>query len=76
MAQKRKSGEKEKTEKDLLEEISARLNQLVGLVAVQGKSEDDQIRILTELGFDSTTSGSFLGIPPGTIRRRRSQTRR
>ncbi len=76
MAQPKNPSVEEKTERDLLKEINARLNQLVGLIAIQGKSEDDQIRILTDLGFDSRTTGSFLGLPPGTVRRRRSQKRR
>ena len=44
---------KEKSEKELLEEISSKLDKLIGISAIQGKEKDDQIRILKKLGFQA-----------------------
>lgn len=61
----------EKTERQLLEEINERLKQIVGLLAISGKSQDEQISILTELGFDSTTVGNYVGLSGTAVRNRR-----
>ena len=65
-----------KTETQLLEEISDRLNQMVGLIAIQGKPQDDQIDILTTLGFDSTRVGLFVGMSGDAVRKRRSNLKK
>ena len=44
-----------KTERELLEEMNERLKEIAGLLAIQGKTRDDQIDVLTALGFDSRT---------------------
>lgn len=67
--------EKKKSVEELLEEISEKLDNLTGLIAIQGKEENLQIKILTSLGFDSKEVGNFLGIPSGTIRRRNLEMR-
>jgi len=54
--------EKEKTEKDLLAEISQKLDKIIALLAIQGKDENTQIRILKKLGFDAEEIGKLLGI--------------
>jgi hypothetical protein len=66
----------EKTEKQLLEEMNERLRQIAGLLAIQGKSQDEQITILTGLGFDSTTIGLFIGISGDAVRKRRTRNKR
>ena len=61
-----------KTERELLEEMNERLGQIVGLLAVQNKSQDEQIDVLTGLGFDSRTIGLFIGMSGEAVRKRRT----
>jgi hypothetical protein len=65
-----------KTTEDLLEEISKKLDKLTGILAIEGKDEDQKIKILTDLGFTSVEAGSLLGLPPGTIRRKNLEMRK
>lgn len=53
---------KEKSEKELLEEISKKLDKIIAILAIQGKDEDDQIRILKRLGFMADEIGKLLGV--------------
>ena len=62
----------EKTEKEILLEISDKLDKLIGLSAIQGKTKEEQIKILHQLGFTSKAIGMFTGIPEGTVGRIRS----
>jgi hypothetical protein len=66
----------EKTERQLLEEMNERLRQIAGLLAIQGKTQDDQIAVLTGLGFDSKMIGLFLGMSSDTVRVRRMRNKR
>jgi DNA-binding CsgD family transcriptional regulator len=66
----------QKNELQLLEEMNALLRQITGLLAIQGKSEDQQIVILTGLGLDLKTIGMFLGISPDAVRMRRTRSKR
>ena len=66
----------EKTERQLLEEINGRLGQITGLLAVQGKAQDEQIRILTAMGFDLKTIGLFVGMSGDAVRMRRTRKKR
>jgi hypothetical protein len=66
----------DKTQTELLEEISGRLNKVIGLLAIQGKAQDDQIDILTALGFDSKTAGLFIGMSGDAVRKRRSDQKK
>jgi len=50
------------TEKELLEEISQKLDKIIGILAIQGKSETTQIRILKKLKFSADDIGKLLGI--------------
>ena len=65
----------EKTEKQLLEEINKRLAQIAGLLAIQGKGQEEQIKILTALGFDSNTIGLFVGMTGDAVRKRRTRNK-
>lgn len=65
-----------KTTEELLEEISKKLDKLTGILAIEGKDEDQQIKILTDLGFTSAEVGSLMGLPSGTIRRRNLEMRK
>jgi hypothetical protein len=60
-----------RSERDLLADIDHKLDQLVGLMAVQGKDQDTQIAILYGLGFDSFFIGRLLGVPPPTVRKKK-----
>ncbi len=62
-----------KTERDLLEEISRKLDRLIALQAIQGKDLDTQIDILTRVGLTSSEIGPLLGQHPDSVRRRRSK---
>ena len=61
----------EKTDNEFLCEISDRLNEVIGLLAIQGKSQDEQIDILRSLGLDWAKIGMFLGMS-GTAARLRN----
>ena len=63
----------EKTEKQILEEISEKLSKLVGLNAIQGKNKVEQIKILTALNFTNVEISNLTGIPKGTIDRTRME---
>lgn len=66
----------EKTEKDLLQEISAKLDRLTGVTAIQGKGLDAQIKILTALGLSSFEIGAILDKHPDYIREVRSKRKK
>ena len=66
---------KKKTVEELLEEISGKLDKLTGLLVIQGKEENQQIKILTTFGFNSNEIGNLLGLPAGTVRRRNLEMR-
>ena len=63
----------QKTEKELLEEMNERLRDITGLLAIQGKTQDEQIDVLTGLGFDSKTIGLFVGLSGEAVRKRRTR---
>jgi len=63
---------KEKSEKELLEEISGKLDKLIGILAIQGKNEDDTIKILKKLGFTSEETGTLVGLTDAAVRMRKS----
>jgi hypothetical protein len=65
-----------KSDNELLSEINDRLNQIVGLLSIQGKTEAEQIRILDALGFESTRIGIFLGMSGVAVRQRKMVARR
>jgi hypothetical protein len=58
---------KEKTEKDLLVEISKKLDSLIGIMATQGKDRDEKINILASLGFSNSEISKLIGVPKGTV---------
>ena len=61
---------KEKSEKELLGEISKKIDKLIAIVSLQGKTEDQQLAILKELGFTSKEASVFTGISYSSIRHR------
>lgn len=58
---------KEKSDVELLSEISTKLDYLIALMATQGKERDDQIKILVGQGFSNSMVAKLLGIPKGTV---------
>lgn len=67
---------KEKTERELLQRISDRLDRLIGIIAIQGKTQNQQIEILDGLGLDSKTTGLYIGLSSDAVRQRKSQMKR
>lgn len=67
---------KEKTERELLHDVNERLDKLIGIIAIQGKPQNQQIEILDELGFDSKTIGLYVGLSSDAVRQRKSQMKR
>ncbi len=57
----------EKTEKELLKEISEKLDKLIAMSAIQRKEEEKQTRILRSLGFTYEEISKLTGIPKGTL---------
>lgn len=55
-------------EATLLSEISAKIDRLVAVVAVQGKDKEKQIEILSAAGCDSGFIGSVVGMTAGAVR--------
>lgn len=66
---------KDKTERELLVEISQKLDRLVAVTAAQGKDADTQIGILRGFGFDWTFIGSFIGLQPEAARMRHTRSK-
>ena len=56
-----------KSERDLLADISAKLDRVAALIAIQGKEQDVQIRILSKLGIPSSAIGVLMDRNAGTI---------
>ena len=58
-----------KMELKQFETINAKLDKIIGLLAIQGITEQDKkIMILKKLGFTSLDVGNFLGLSESTIR--------
>ena len=64
---------KEKSEKELLEEISKKLDKLIGVVSAnnQGLDIDSKIKILKNLGFESDEIGPFVNLTGSSIRKKK-----
>lgn len=63
---------KEKTELDLLNEMNEKLDKMIGLLAINGKEENAQIKVLRGLGHDWKFIGLLTGLNPDTARMRNS----
>ncbi len=57
----------QRSEKDLLLEISKKLDRLIGILAIQGKDRDEKIKILVSLGFSNSEISRLIGVPKGTV---------
>lgn len=58
---------------DLLAEISAKLTRILAVLAVQGKNDEDKIRILYGVGLDSSEIAQITGISPGAVRMKKAR---
>jgi len=67
--------QKEVTELDILKNIEVKIDKLTGVMAIQGKEQDIQIKILTGLGYSSTEIALLVGTTPGNVRTRISRTK-
>jgi len=56
-----------KSERELLEEISAKLDRVIALMAIQGVEETEKLRRLNAMGLDHQTIGSVTGLRPNTV---------
>lgn len=65
-----------RSEQELLGEISAKLDKVIAVLAVQGKERDHQIEALAAAGFDSAFIGRLVGLTPGAVRTWFSRRRR
>lgn len=61
----------EKSERELLEEINRKLEDLVSLIAIQGKDTDTQIKILIKRKYKPREIASFIGLTPNAVRLRK-----
>lgn len=61
------SKKNDKSESELLLEISQKLSKLIAINSIQGKDKDSQVKILTSEGFTNAEISSLLGIPKGTV---------
>jgi hypothetical protein len=74
MRTRKRSDNSERTEGELLLEISHKLDILIGMTAIQGKEPKAQIKILTKLGLSSREIGGLLNIHPDSVRHSRSKS--
>lgn len=63
----------ELSEKEILLDISHKLDVLTGIIAIQGKGLGDQIRTLTGLGLSSSEIGLLVAKHPDYVRSVRSR---
>ena len=61
---------KDSTEKQVLGAIIEKLDRLIGLFVTQGRTEDQQIAILREMGYDWNFIGMVVGVKPDSARMR------
>lgn len=60
---------RQKTELELLSDISSKLDRLSAVFATQGKDRDVQVAILASAGCDSVFVGTFVGMSAGAVRK-------
>lgn len=60
----------------LLSEISAKLDRIFALMAIQGVEEADKVSRLRDMGLDNRTIASVTGLRPNTVAVRLFRTRK
>lgn len=56
-----------KTERELLAEISAKLDRIIALMATIGVDEEEKVARLHTMGLDQRTIASVTGLRPNTV---------
>ena len=59
-----------KSDNELLQEISKKLDKLTGILATQGKDPDTQIIILRDFDWEWDEIGRFVGLKADAVRMR------
>lgn len=62
-----KTKNKEPSESILLEQISSKLDKLILIMALQGRTKGEQIKYLASAGYSNSEMTQMLAIPKGTI---------
>jgi hypothetical protein len=57
----------EKTELEILKEISQKLDDLITIIFIQGKPRDEIIKIMVSRGYSNANISKITGIPKGTV---------
>jgi hypothetical protein len=65
-----------RTELELLEEMSNKLDRLLGFVAASDREQDEQITVLQSLGFEWGEIGLIAGLSPHAARIRSNSGKR
>jgi hypothetical protein len=60
----------DKSEKQLLDEISKKMDTLIGVVATQGKEINEKINVLRDLGWSWEQIGIMVRLKPDAARKR------
>jgi len=64
------------TTDDLLAEMGEKLDKILGVLLVNNKDTDTQIRILRSLGYDWNFVGAATGLSPDAARMRRKPAKK
>lgn len=56
-----------KTDQELLQEISSKLSELIAINGIAGKDKEEQIKYLVNFGFSNSDIARLIGIPKGTV---------
>ena len=69
---------KEKSERELLADISKKLDHVIGLLTIQQSEGDEnaKIRLLYEIGMEPTSIGAILGLSPNAVKIRMTRIRK
>jgi hypothetical protein len=59
---------RQRSDLEIFESMDRKLDKIVGLLAIQGKEIDDQLRILFSLELESTVIAALVGVTPGYAR--------
>lgn len=59
-----------KSDNELLQEISVKLDQVIAMMAIDGKDQNQQIAILRSFNMDWKTIGLLVGLKPDAARKR------
>lgn len=62
-----RSSKKEFSEKQLLEQVVERLDQVILATALHGRPKEEQIKYLAGLGYSNSEMANILATPKGTI---------